>query len=60
MNADAGTIYLANQGRLYFSFVQNDTLFQGETKDRYITSDVAMPIDEAPWPATLPPAVRPS
>ncbi|HET6486026.1 MAG TPA: HD domain-containing phosphohydrolase [Spirochaetia bacterium] len=47
VNADAGTIYLANQGRLFFSFVQNDTLFRGETKDRYITSDVGMPIDRS-------------
>ena len=45
-NADAGTIYLAAKGLLYFSFVQNDTLFKGETKDKYIPSGTALPIDK--------------
>jgi response regulator RpfG family c-di-GMP phosphodiesterase len=45
VNADAGTIYLASKGNLYFSFVQNDTLFKGETKDKYI-SGAALPIDK--------------
>jgi response regulator RpfG family c-di-GMP phosphodiesterase len=46
VNADAGTIYLASKGSLYFNFVQNDTLFKGETKDRYIAPGVALPIDK--------------
>jgi response regulator RpfG family c-di-GMP phosphodiesterase len=46
VNADAGTIYLASRGFLYFSFVQNDTLFRGETKDKYISSGSALPIDK--------------
>ncbi len=46
VNADAGTIYLASKGSLYFNFVQNDTLFKGETKDRYIATGVALPIDK--------------
>ena len=46
VNADAGTVYLASKGFLYFSFVQNDTLFRGETKDRYISTDSALPIDK--------------
>lgn len=45
-NADAGTIYLCAKGFLYFSFVQNDTLFRGETKDKYIPSGAALPIDK--------------
>ncbi|MGA2378631.1 MAG: HD domain-containing phosphohydrolase [Spirochaetia bacterium] len=45
--ADAGTIYLAARGFLYFSFVQNDTLFRGETKDKYIPSGGSLPIDKA-------------
>jgi len=45
--ADAGTIYLAARGFLYFSFVQNDTLFRGETKDKYIPSGAPLPIDKA-------------
>jgi putative nucleotidyltransferase with HDIG domain len=43
--ADAGTIYLASKGQLYFSFVQNDTLFKGETKDKYLHTGSALPID---------------
>jgi response regulator RpfG family c-di-GMP phosphodiesterase len=46
VNADAGTIYLAAHGHLYFTFVQNDTLFRGETKDKYITSGASIPIDK--------------
>ncbi len=47
VNADAGTIYLAARGFLYFTFVQNDTLFRGETKDKYIPSGASLPIDKA-------------
>ncbi len=47
VNADAGTIYLAARGYLYFSFVQNDTLFRGETKDKYIPSGAALAIDKS-------------
>jgi response regulator RpfG family c-di-GMP phosphodiesterase len=47
VNADAGTIYLAAHGNLYFSFVQNDTLFRGETKDKYIPSGASIPINKA-------------
>jgi len=43
--ADAGTIYLISKGQLYFSFVQNDTLFKGETKDKYLHSGSSLPID---------------
>jgi HD-GYP domain-containing protein (c-di-GMP phosphodiesterase class II) len=43
--ADAGTIYLVSKGSLYFSYVQNDTLFKGETKDKYLHSGSALPID---------------
>ncbi len=45
--ADAGTIYLAARGFLYFSFVQNDTLFRGETKNKYLPSDAFIRIDKA-------------
>jgi response regulator RpfG family c-di-GMP phosphodiesterase len=47
VNADAGTIYLASRGSLYFSFVQNDTLFRGETKDKYIPSGASLPMDRS-------------
>jgi response regulator RpfG family c-di-GMP phosphodiesterase len=46
VDADAGTIYQASKGFLYFSFVQNDTLFLGETKDRYISSSSGLPVDK--------------
>jgi HD-GYP domain-containing protein (c-di-GMP phosphodiesterase class II) len=46
VNADAGTLYLERDGRLYFNFVQNDTLFRGETKDKYIPSGQSLPIDK--------------
>ena len=46
VNADAGTIYMAARGYLYFHFVQNDTLFRGETKDKYIPNNSAVPIDK--------------
>ncbi|HVO40642.1 MAG TPA: HD domain-containing phosphohydrolase [Spirochaetia bacterium] len=47
VGADAGTIYLAARGYLYFTFVQNDTLFRGLTKDKYIPSGAALPIDKS-------------
>jgi len=46
VDADAGIVYLAARGYLHISFVQNDTLFRGETKDKYIPSGVALAIDE--------------
>jgi response regulator RpfG family c-di-GMP phosphodiesterase len=46
VNADAGTIYIATPKYLYFHFVQNDTLFRGETKDKYIPNSAAVPIDK--------------
>ncbi|MGA2477591.1 MAG: HD domain-containing phosphohydrolase [Spirochaetia bacterium] len=47
VNADAGTIYQAARGFLYFSYVQNDTLFRGETKDKYIPSSASIGIDKS-------------
>jgi response regulator RpfG family c-di-GMP phosphodiesterase len=47
LSADAGTIYLAAHGFLYFSFVQNDTLFQGRERDKYIPNGASVPVDKA-------------
>lgn len=47
VNADAGTIYLASRGYLYFGFVQNDTLFHGVTKDKYIPGEARLPINDS-------------
>jgi response regulator RpfG family c-di-GMP phosphodiesterase len=32
---------------LYFSFVQNDTLFRGETKDKYLPSGSSLPVNKS-------------
>jgi HD-GYP domain-containing protein (c-di-GMP phosphodiesterase class II) len=46
VNADAGTIYLTAGGRLYFSYVQNDTLFsKSDHKDKYLGGVNSLPID---------------
>ncbi len=46
--ADAGTIYLKSKNRLFFTFVQNDTLFAGRTPDsRYVYSENSLPIDRS-------------
>ncbi len=47
VHADAGTIYLAAQKYLYFSYVQNDALFQSEkAKDKYIYSKSRLNMDK--------------
>jgi len=39
VNADAGTLYLKAKDRLFFSYVQNDTLFTGDAAEsRYVYS----------------------
>lgn len=46
VRADAGTIYLKAKDRLFFSYVQNDSLFAGQTPDsRYVYSEQSLPID---------------
>ena len=48
VGADAGTIYLKAKNRLFFSYVQNDTLFAGQTPDsRYVYSANSLPIDRS-------------
>ena len=48
VRADAGTIYLMAKNSLFFSYVQNDTLFAGQTPDsRYVYSENSMPIDRS-------------
>ncbi|RPJ08526.1 MAG: GAF domain-containing protein [Spirochaetaceae bacterium] len=47
VNADAGTIYLAAKGFLYFYLVQNDKLFIKEhVKDKYIYSRSRLPVNK--------------
>jgi response regulator RpfG family c-di-GMP phosphodiesterase len=48
VNADAGTIYLAAKGQLFFNFVQNDTLFTNRhAREKYIYSQSRLPINKA-------------
>lgn len=47
VDADAGTLYLARQGRLYFSYIENDTLFpEGNPREKYVYSENSIPIDK--------------
>ncbi|MBN2354206.1 MAG: HD domain-containing protein [Spirochaetales bacterium] len=46
VNADAGTVYLAAKGQLFFNVVQNDTLFRDpHAKEKYVYSRARLPID---------------
>ena len=46
VRAEAGTLYLAAAGYLYFSYVQNDALFRADSaRDRYIYSSKRLPVD---------------
>lgn len=44
--ADAGSIFLVEDGRLRFSYVQNDTLFGQQGLSPAVYSDFSVPIDE--------------
>lgn len=47
VRADAGSIFLVEDGALKFSYVQNDTLFQADfLSNKYIYSSSVVPIDE--------------
>ncbi len=46
VRADAGTIYLEARGRLYFRYVQNDTLFEHDTPEqRHNLASHSLPVD---------------
>ncbi|MDR1317167.1 MAG: GAF domain-containing protein [Spirochaetales bacterium] len=46
--ADAGTIYLEAGGRLFFSYIQNDTLFgKGHSKNKYLCGVSSMPVNKS-------------
>jgi len=48
VRAEAGTLYLAAGGYLYFSYVQNDALFREDSaRDRYIYSSKRLLIDKS-------------
>jgi response regulator RpfG family c-di-GMP phosphodiesterase len=46
-NADAGSIFLAERGRLKFSYVQNDSLFRNDfLSNKYIYTNNEIPVDQ--------------
>jgi HD-GYP domain-containing protein (c-di-GMP phosphodiesterase class II) len=45
-NADAGSIFLVDKDSLIFSYVQNDTLFKGESANAALYQNFAIPISE--------------
>jgi HD-GYP domain-containing protein (c-di-GMP phosphodiesterase class II) len=45
-NADAGSIFLVDNNSLIFSYVQNDTLFKGESSNAALYHNFAIPISE--------------
>ncbi|TVQ39874.1 MAG: HD domain-containing protein [Spirochaetaceae bacterium] len=46
VSADAGTLYLISKQRLFFSYVQNDTLFaRNQAESRYVYSSRSLPLD---------------
>lgn len=46
LNADAGTLYLKSRKRLYFSYIQNDTLFNADrAESRYVYSSRSLPLN---------------
>lgn len=48
VRADAGTLYLRCGERLFFSYIQNDTLFAGgAAENRYIYSSRSLPLDRS-------------
>jgi len=44
--ADAGSIYLIEGDHLRFSYVHNDTLFQGPDASRHLYTDFTVPVNE--------------
>lgn len=48
VSADAGTLYLKTGNRIYFTYVQNDTLFpDGNPRQKYIYSSQSIPVDRS-------------
>jgi len=48
VGANAGTLYLEAKGKLFFSYVQNDVLFAGESAERrHVFASQSMPIDRS-------------
>ena len=46
VNADAGTIYLLEEGELHFSYTHNDTLFGSDDSNKHIYTSISLPVDD--------------
>ncbi|MFP4065865.1 MAG: GAF and HD-GYP domain-containing protein [Spirochaetaceae bacterium] len=47
VRADAGTLYLRQNDRLYFNYIENDTLFpEGRAPDKHVYSENSIPVDK--------------
>ncbi len=44
-NADAGTVYLEEEGKLIFAYTHNETLFPGSLVNKYVYADASLPVD---------------
>ncbi|MFP3959997.1 MAG: GAF and HD-GYP domain-containing protein [Spirochaetaceae bacterium] len=48
VGADAGTLYLRQNDRLYFNYIENDTLFpEGRAPDKHVYSENSIPVDKS-------------
>lgn len=48
VHADAGTLYLASGDRLYFNYIENDTLFrEHDAREKYVYSNNSIKIDRS-------------
>ena len=47
VRADAGTLYLRVNDKLYFNYIENDTLFpDGKSEDKFAYTDRSIPLDK--------------
>ena len=48
VRADAGTLYLRDKDKLYFTYIENDTLFpDGKSEDKFAYTDKSIPLDKS-------------
>ncbi|RKX68546.1 MAG: metal-dependent phosphohydrolase, partial [Spirochaetes bacterium] len=48
VRADAGTLYLRDNDKLYFNYIENDTLFpEGKSEDKFTYTDRSIPLNKS-------------
>ncbi len=48
VRADAATLYLTDGNRLFFNYIENDTLFpEGRSEDKFAYTDQSIPLDKS-------------